>query len=255
MTTVKGSGIVNLATLELGDGRNDGTKRLYYSEFRDTGGLYEASWTGASWSVSRIDSGASSIGLVIGKVKADSISRIYMNSAKTGNWEYTRNGSSWTKVKLSTDGGEGSPLIGNIRNDGVNRVDAYGRRLYELSWNGIKFDSLNIDTATLWPDPILLGTIRNDGKNRILANSNKGRIEFSYSGNTWIRSSIDTTVQRGDILIAALKADGKKRVYTNYTAQGTLKPAGPVNEFSWNSVTYDKSKVVDVDSVGKQIFS
>jgi hypothetical protein len=246
VTTVK-TGVVNIANITVGDGRGDNVKRLYFSEFRDTGDLYEATWNTNSWNVTRIDTSVRSLNIFTGRARSDSVSRLYVGNAQTGLWEYSYNGGVWNKTRICADGGEGNGVIGNLRNDGVVRIASNGRRMSELTWSGIKFDSLSIDTTTLWPDPLLCGDLRGDGVNRILANSNKGRIEFVYSSGSWVRTVIDPTVQRGDILIAKLKVDGVSRAYSNFTAQGTTKPAGPVKEYRWNG-TYHSNNVIDAVS-------
>ena len=119
--------------------------------------------------------------------------------------------------------------------------------------NGTSYTSSTIDhSANLWPDPVNVGKCRNDGLNRVFINSQHGKVEYTYSGGVWNKRVIDTTVQRGDILVARLKADGLYSLYHTFTSKSWGSPTipkGPLREYTWNNQASSYNTNIVVDAV------
>ena len=247
--------VTNLALLAIGDVRGDGSNRLYFTEFKTNGVLREAVWTGNAWQTNLVDATYQSLCVFIGEGRNDGVKHLYVgtsgNAAHVGQglWEYTYTTGAWSKVCLHTNGMEGSGVVGDLCNDGTNRVLANTSVLDVDTWGGTNYSGMAVDhRAALAPDPTCLGKVHNDGLTHVVINSHTGRVEYACSGGAWVTNLIDATVQRGDILVARLAADGLRRVYATYTG-GTL-PKGPVREFTWDaqSGSYRTSIVVDATS-------
>ena len=252
--------VSNLALLAIGDVHNDGTNRLYYTEFHKLGDLYEVVWTGTGWNRTSIDSDRSSLNLFIGPGRNDGRQRLYVGGASTtspsnpyvGLWEYTWTTGSWQKVQLHGTAMEGRGVVGNLRNDGVMRVLGNGvgsapSFFYDYTWGGASYASFPVDVASyaLAPDPTDLGFTRNDSKIRVVANTQQGKREYTWTGTAWQNLTFDTLNRRGDIRVARLKSDGRYRIYTTHAGATTPKP--PLTEFAWSDVTsrYVSNTVVD----------
>lgn len=247
-TTVK-SGILALVTLAVGDGRNDGVNRVYFTEFTSTGRLFEATWANNQWNVVELIPGTkyNSLCVYIGQGRNDGKNRVYLSAPGAGLFEYTYGNGSWTKLQISAAaGGEGVGCIGDTRNDGVNRLCQNGKAPYDITWKGSSYDIDTLTGTTDWPDASFIAPGRNDGVNRVYTNTNKGRMEYTWNGTGWSAFTVDTTHRRGDYYLAKTKNDGKYHAYTTMSAAGL--PPGPLFEYTWNGSTYSKDTVVDAIS-------
>lgn len=249
---VVASSVTNLALLAIGAVRGDGTNRIYYTEYRPTGALHEVQWNGSAWASGIVDNTHNAYCIFIGAGRNDGVPRLYAGThgdashVGQGLWEYTYTTGAWSKVCLHTNGMDSSGAVAALRNDGTNRVLANSSVLDEMTWNGSTYTTSAIDhTAGLTPDPTTVGKLRNDGRTCVLINSQTGKCEYVYNAGAWARTTVDATVQRGDVFVARLQADGLYRAYVTYT--GNVLPKGPVREFTWNPATssYTTSVVVD----------
>ena len=244
--------VTNLALLAIGAVRGDGTNRLYYNEFKTNGALHEASWTGSAWATSVVDNTYQSICLFTGAGRNDGVKHLYVGTSGNathvgqGLWEYTYATGAWSKIFVHTNAMEGSGAVGDLCNDGTNRVLANTSVLDACTWSGTNYMTAAIDhRAALAPDPTDIGKVQNDGLTCVVINSGAGRVEYVRCGGGWATNRIDATVKRGDILVARLKSDGLRRVYSTYAAS-----TGVVREFTWDtgSAAYRTSIVVDATS-------
>ena len=169
-----------------------------------------------------------------------------------GLWEYTWVGGAWQKLQLHGTAMEGRGAVGNLRNDGVMRVLGNGignapSFFHEFTWTGESYAAFPLDVAgyALAPDPTDVGHSRNDGLTRVVANTQQGKREYTWTGGSWQHVTFDPLNRRGDMRIARLKSDGRQRIYTTHAGSATPKP--PLMEYSWNDVTagYDSDSVVD----------
>lgn len=251
VTTVM-TGIINLPSIVIGAVKEDGKNRIYVVDYNDAGALTEASWNGSSWDIVKIDSNFASLDIFIGEGRNDNKKRLYVGKGHPddGLYEFSFSDSTnlWTKIQITTIGMEGNGCIGDVRNDGTNRIISNATVLDEFTWGNSSYSKTSsIETTDFWPDPTFLGKARNDQTNRIYANSQFGRVEYSYNNGTWEKNIFDATTQRGDIFVARLKNDGKFNIYSTFTAKtwGTPIPKGPLKEYSWNGTSYSESEVVD----------
>ena len=243
--------VTNLALVAIGDVRGDGTNRLYYTEFKTNGALHEVRWTGSAWATSVVDNTYQSLCLFAGAGRNDGVKHLYVGTSGNashlgqGLWEYTYTTGVWSKVCLHTNDMEGSDAVGDLCNDGTNRVLANTSVLDSYKWAGTNYMTAAIDHRAVGPDPTDIGKVHNDGRTCVVVNTSTGRLEYVYSGGAWVTNRIDVTGKRGDILVARLKSDGLRRVYSTYTTS-----KGPVREFTWDagSGTYLTGIVVDAVS-------
>lgn len=250
--TLVARGVTNLALLTIGAVRGDGTNRLYFTEYKTNGALHEAWWTGSGWSTGVVDATHQSFCLFSGAGRNDGATHLYVGTygdavhSGQGLWEYTNATGVWSKLCLHTNGMDGCGAVGDLRNDGTNRVLANTSVLDAYTWAGTNYTAAAIDhRAGLGPDPTDIGKVHNDGLTCIVANTGTGRLEYVRTGGMWVTNRIDVTGKRGDILVARLKSDGLRRIYSTYTSA-----KGPVREFTWDagSATYRTSIVVDATS-------
>ena len=133
-----GSGGNQMGDVAVGNGRNDGTVRVYGADYDNH--IYEFTWvdTSSSWIKTDMGAGGADIeGITVGNGRNDGLTRVYGGSWDRSVYEYTGNYSSWTIVDIGSGGNKmNNVVVGNGRNDGVVRV--YGASdddyLYEFTW-------------------------------------------------------------------------------------------------------------------------
>ncbi len=235
--TVHPGPINNLMHIAAGNGRNDGTNRIYFAEWDPSARVFEATWDGANWQIQQIGPAPDiNTGIVVGDGRNDGINRLYISgSYGLQEWEWTS--SSWNITPLNSNYHEVSGDIGQARNDGTNRIFMNSNCPRELSWNGSSFAQNDVlcplDT---WPDAVQIADGRNDGTQRVYVNITDnpgGRWEYSWNGSGWDSQLIEATSHRGDIHLAKLKSDGANRVYTT-TSDYFVGPADDLFEYEWN---------------------
>ncbi len=196
----------------VGNGRNDGTQRVYGGNL--DGFLYEFSWTGSAWSRSQIDLGVGLSGTyfpVIGAGRNDGVQRLYVGNDNFGIYELTWTGSAWSEVKIGvgTRYGRGVAL-GPGRSDGVNREYAIAGSGFEFSWNGSNWTSTNIGGSGL-PVP---GLGRNTTTEYLYAADSGGVHESSWTGTAWAPQTMIASAAGNALVIGAGRNDGVKRIYS-----------------------------------------
>ena len=119
--TVVAASVTGLAQLAIGDARNDGTNRLYWSEFVLAGGLYEAEWNGASWDVTLMHNTYKSLNIfnhpdptTLGKGRNDGLNRIFVNGGD-GKVEYSYSGRGWSKHVLDATAQRGNIFVARVK--------------------------------------------------------------------------------------------------------------------------------------------
>lgn len=245
------SNLKGLVTIDYGDARHDGKNRLYFTEFVDQGRLFEAEWDGSDWKTTLIETGYHSLSLVVGDGRNDGKDYLYIGSTNVGTWELDWKDTGWAKTQLHFQASEGVGVVGASKNDGVNRLLFTSDKVREYTWSGSKFNMDSPSPKIEWPDAIDIGQGRNDGINRIYANcfNGRGRLEYTWNGTSWTETMINPVVHRGDLYLAAVKADGKARVYTT-TSEYFKGKAGNFLEFEWNSanISFDSTILLDATS-------
>jgi hypothetical protein len=235
-----------LISLWIGDGRRDGSNRIY-SACAD-GNIYEFSYEGGIWVMSTLGTpGVFYAGQDVGQPRNDDTTRVCAGGWNTPVREYTWNGMDWDAQDISSGNRYIWPLdIAQGRNDGVYRIyapDWYQYYLREYSWNGTSYDEVNVVS----PQPLVKAVVvpgRNDGMNRVYAAGKLGHIhEFSYLTGNWQRIDIHPTAplrSRYGLCFGQTKSDNVPRLYS--AAQG-----GDIREHSWDGAAWVDS-VIDVIS-------
>jgi hypothetical protein len=200
-----------VASITVGNGRNDGVSRLYLSNSY-AANCREYSYNGAAWdNIDFFDAAVPR--LFIGNGRNDGVMRIYETNALGGGGikEATYNSTNWDYVTVVQTG---SVLaIGDGRNDGVSRI--YGTKSNIFSeytyssgvWNEFLYSDVTI------PSNLVIGNGRNDGVMRIYAyaSSTKYINEYTYSGGSW--KSVDVGACGSRILVESGRNDGIIRLY------------------------------------------
>ncbi len=104
----------------------------------------------------------------------------------------------WNRETVGSGMGWASALAcGPARNDGTNRIYAAGwTRLYEFTWNGSSWESLDMGVTSGWG--VALGEGRNDGQVRVYATytvvgpQRGGVYEYDWNGSSWVRTTVAT---------------------------------------------------------------
>lgn len=214
-----GQSDTQLSTIAIGNGRNDGSIRIYAGGLK----LYEYSYTDGQWNHALIeDRNVQSSDIKIGDGRNDGVMRVYSAVYFSGInetlKEYSFIDNKWTQDVVGNSATMYSTThfcIGNGQNDGVMRI--YSGKGVEWTYTGGNWNESAID---LWLNTkMIMGTGRNDSAVRIyLAGSGKHH-ELSFSGSGWDVSEIDhpfDPINNGgvDIAIGKLRNDNVTRLYT-----------------------------------------
>ncbi|OQB05932.1 MAG: hypothetical protein BWY19_00711 [bacterium ADurb.Bin212] len=192
-----------------GDGRNDGTTRMYV--YTQEGDIYEFSPDGSSWTANNIYDGniiAGTLQIYLGDGRNDGINRLYFHdSSSTQLKEFSYSDGNWINTATITATHTIEKIaFGDGRNDGTNRIYySSGSTLYEISYfpfvDGNWFErTVGSDSGASFKE-IVIGDGRNDGTNRIyVANYNEDTIdEFTYTGeNPAIHISASSQIDGGN---------------------------------------------------------
>ena len=174
----------------VGDGRNDGHKRLYVSW---QAGVSEFTWSGSAWT--QVVLGNTEGGEVhcvdIATGRNDGINRIYTSNDANGQVsEYSWNGTGWTKVLMGTNLDVRNIAFGDGRNDGTMRGYAASAdgNVYEYTWNGSAWQNVSIGNAGVAGIKVHSNPIKakGDNLNRVYAAAADGGIyEYTWNGSIW----------------------------------------------------------------------
>ncbi|MBP7076884.1 MAG: T9SS type A sorting domain-containing protein [Bacteroidales bacterium] len=217
MTSTIATGLKNLITIAVGEGRNDNVNRLYAVEWGGTTSrVFEYSWNGTAWVSSLIQTTAKPmLSVTIGDARGDGTTRVYVDG-----WiihrEYTWNGSGWNIHNVSLGHGtEGPTTIAKGRNDGQVRYYVSGNHVKEYTWTGAGYtDSTSISAADGWPETVIVTDLRNDHQNRVLTQDNSGIYEYTWNGTVWLQNKISGRFGRSFLFGARPKSDCKLYIYS-----------------------------------------
>jgi len=232
---VGGSEIDKIGCVRVGEGRNDGVKRLYMSnvDAGTEGGLYEFSWDEVNGEWQRLKIHNRDVGeFAIADGRNDGILRIYAGSRVGGDGglvEFTWNGSEYVKVVLMFEGIlQGriqTTYVGDGRGDGKNRVyvNEWGGRLFELTYEDPSWIQLQVaGYATRFY--LTSGIVRPDNESRVYASlKGSGVYEYTWNGTSYEESVDAVTAATGKIVIGDGRNDGKNRLYVG---RGSRSPLG-----------------------------
>ncbi|OGS22694.1 MAG: hypothetical protein A2252_03730 [Elusimicrobia bacterium RIFOXYA2_FULL_39_19] len=239
-----GSGNGKMQHIAVGDGRNDGTNRIYIAN--DEGSMYEFSWVqGTGWK--KVKMGDADVSAVaIAKGRNDGINRVY--ACNDSLYEFSFSGSSWTKALIAT-GTHGRITAGDGRNDGKIRL--YSQH-YEFSWTGSNWTqgNFNYGTSTHWYGGVIVGNGRSDGVNRVYVvidsaetgpNTQSELAEYTWNGSSWNGSIV--SLIGGSFyspIVGKGRNDSKNRVYV------VEIPSKQLSEYSWNTSLWNKIDIAEV---------
>jgi len=192
----------NPETMVIGDGRNDGLKRIYVHDDYD---ILEYSWENGNWNIeiavpnADLDHGSS---IVLGDARNDGQNHLYSVNNFDG-WyvEYTFNGTTWdVEIIQQTTGQYENPsliTIADVRNDNIKRIYGIYYIYYwedgvyptpdnqkqmpcfvELSWNGSSWNKTIIRNEKDDFGSMVIGDGRNDSVTRIYSTS---YYEYTYN--------------------------------------------------------------------------
>ena len=200
--------------LVLGDARNDGYVRMYVAMWN---GIHEISYNYGDWDVKEIDTGSQAVEkLLITDGRNDGTLRLY--AAVNGHiFEYSWSGNTWQVEDCGAVGGQPYILYcdmaaGNGRNDGINRIYLTSGGLYELTYDGGKWDYISIASAND-RGVLTISNGRNDGINRLYTGSSKGVGEYTYTGFWAKTSNIETDYEVNGLAVGNGRNDGVNRIY------------------------------------------
>jgi len=243
MTGTVGTGLRNLVTITLGDGRNDGVIRMYAVEWGSTlSNFYEYTWNGSSWDRVTIASpGKPMASVMVADSRGDGVNRVVVGGYIIQR-EYTWNGTGWDAIDISTThGSEGPAIFGDGRNEGITRYYAPGNHVKEFNWGGAAWSETGaLSAPSGWAEAVAVSDARNDGTNRVYYQDANGQFEMTWDGAAWQSQSIGTRVGRSYLYTAKTKSDGKNYLYNTDIAS-------PFREMRYNS-TISSYEYTDIDA-------
>jgi hypothetical protein len=223
------SGNGDILAIKNGNGRNDGTTRLYVAHSSGSPGLVEYSWNSTTEKYDVVTLINKSVGrFAIGQGRNDGINRIYAVERGVGEvyecvWD---TGSSMFRNELIFTGtpSNGSVFVADGRGDKINRIYVWAGGIYELTYHGGNWSSLTMDNnSTLNRYYIYAGSIRaTDQPSVYISVSTKGLYEYTWSESQG-KFKIDAiTGATGGCVIGDGRGDGKNRLYVANGSKGTF---------------------------------
>jgi hypothetical protein len=253
-----------ISALTTGDGRHDGTKRMYVAA-RDSK-IYELTPTTGTWALVSIGAGVGAsnygmLGVTLGDGRGDGTVRVYGSSDDAHLYEFTYSGGVWNTVDMGTGQSSYSMnkvAVGPGRNDGVNRVFAANNdsAMYEYTWTGTAWVCHGMGRIGSSMRDVAVGNGRNDGVIRVYGGNLGGRpFEYSYSNSlsTWTICVVDNArltdanswLER--ITLADGRNDGVTRLYgadhDSHLYEYSYGPDYDPNYYSIGGSTFTKSSM------------
>lgn len=225
----------------MGVGRNDGRQRIYAASFDRN--IYEISFDGGSWSQMVVGT-MNDLGMhaAVGDGRNDGINRVYTISSSSV-YEFTWTGSSWQQVFIGNVAGAHGIAVGAGRN-GDPKVRLYVASLtgiiagtYEVDFSGGSWSITQMGGLNEEVFDVEMGIGRNDGVMRVYPalNNSAGLVrEFTWSGNSWVATLVDSGLSQSRFIHAYVlpgRNDGVKRIYTSSSN-------GRAYELSWGGSSW-----------------
>ncbi len=172
----------------IGQGRNDGTNRLYGPDW-SAPYLREYSWNGLAFEEAAISTSGKLVKTVTGDGRNDGIERVYASEMKGHIIEFSSDGmGGWKQVDIM-DGQEENLsryglYLGKTHDDDVNRLYsvAQGGKLTEHAFVNDAWTSRDIDAVTGATADLTVGKGRRDNINRVyVAGANGVLYEYTHS--------------------------------------------------------------------------
>lgn len=240
------AGKCNIQEIKIGNGRNDGIRRLYVaSPGNDC--VDEYTWDGATWQ--RVVVGTSAEcprDLCLGKTRNDGLVRVYAAHGTETLNEYTWDGSAWAAAMVCAEIQSLGVTVGRLGADKVTRIYKSKHRelgrptniVYEITRDGTSWHLEPFKVGASNSNSLKLGDGRNDGVTRLYAANHDGHIyEISRDDVPGIEDLGDCGGPLTDVAIGPGRGDGINRVY------GACRD-GSLHEFSWNGKSWEKSAVL-----------
>ena len=238
-TTISSTAGSNTAVVAIGQGRNDGINRIYYSG--NDWILKECQYSGG-WTIYST-TGNGYYNIVVGKGRNDSTNRIYSFNCNEQTWS----GSSYTTTSMATAIGPFCTRIGNGRNDGVQRIydcSCYFNGVDEITYSAGTWTATSLGTlAGSSAQRCDIGAGRNDGKNYIYSVSVNEVAEFSYSGGIRTKTTLSTLASGRSVVVGNARNDGKNRVYVG--------DSNALHEYEYSAGVWIENTVLDTSSASR----
>jgi len=242
--------------IAIGDGRNDGTVRLYATDLlppRTT--LLEFTFNGFWGNTSHIDVPFYSESALLTDGRGDGIQRLYVAEFNSGGnvSEFTWDGASWTPLAMPAAGRQLlSAAAGDARGDGSPHLyfstccAPPNNASYEYTFNGAGFDSATIPSPfTAGWRGIAVADGRNDGVLRVYQGvfdvifQQSYLYEFSWNGASWDASRLNSASLVMGVIVGNGQNDGINRVYVVESDFG-------VREFTYNGSGWDETSDIAI---------
>jgi len=222
-----GFALAEFATIAVGEGRGDGTVRVYAGEGGFYGGaVHELTYGSGSWSDLAVGSDVSDVkGFAVADLRNDGVSGVYAVGYDFAEYRYLTGAWGGGLVGPSLQWVNGL-AVGRARNDGVLRA-------YIPSWDGVlersyafgDWTTVTIGASGISVECLVVADARNDGSERVYALMDRTVYEFSWSGSSW------TVAECGAPDVVALgvwesvcagdgRNDGRTRIYLCTTGLG-----------------------------------
>ncbi|MBN1969781.1 MAG: T9SS type A sorting domain-containing protein [Candidatus Delongbacteria bacterium] len=239
----------------IGEGRNDGIKRLYCGT--SSAEVLELSFEDGEWEMKSCGK-ANNLSfcnistVTVGDGRGDGVNRIYAAVQDGYVYEYSYENEQWKveKVGGASNWVTGGADVGIPRNDGVMRVVGAGyTSTREFTWNGNDWDELIICPGNIDFWAVNIDDGRGDGLNRIYSSdghqSNNCIREYSWNGTEYTEMQLNAPNQMIKTAIGPARNDGKNRVY----GAGRF---GHVYEFTWEN---DQWNMIDIQDETSPLLS
>jgi len=131
--------------------------------------------------------------------------------------------------------------LGACKNDGVNRLyfsemDHSGGRIFEATWGGSNWNTIQIGTASEAITEIIIGDGRNDGLNRLYigGTGTTGFNEYTWDGTNWTSIQLYVEDMEGSGFVGDATGSGMNSVYS--TGQY-------IKKCDWNGTAYNSNDI------------
>lgn len=207
------SGKKRVLAVKPGDGRNDGSQRLYVGTDL---GLFEFTRRGSSYdSLTLLEHAVGDFGL--GDGRNDGVRRIYAGEREGSQLhELSWDGKQFRDqvIYKCPETSEYSAHVADGRSDGKNRVYAWCGKLIELTYNNGRWTEFTVDEERAMRFYVRSGRVRSDNRSRLyISQKPKGLKEYGWNAEQQ-RFDVDVVSgATGGCAIGDGRGDGKNRLY------------------------------------------